>query len=108
LCARILDDGWSIPGTRWRIGIDPLLGLFPAGGDTLGFLVGLYIPYCAHRLACPKSLIGRMLGNLVIDAIVSAIPVLGDLFDFAFKANRRNVELLRSWMDSSATSLGKP
>ena len=97
--ARLLDDGFLIPGTTWRIGLDPLMGLIPGWGDLLSAIASLYIPYCGIRMRCPRSLVLRMLLNIGLDALVSVIPVLGDLFDFAFKANRRNSNILADWWE---------
>jgi hypothetical protein len=97
--ARLLDDGWLIPGTRWKIGLDPVIGLIPGWGDAISTAISLYVPYCGMQLKCPKSLVMKMLLNIGLDALISVIPVLGDLFDFGFKANRRNALLLRDWWE---------
>ena len=96
--AWLLDDLVRIPGTRIRIGLDPVLGLLPGGGDVAAGLIGVYTLLAASRAGAPPSVILRMAGNIVVDLLVGAIPLLGDLFDFGFKANRRNVDLLERYV----------
>ena len=93
--AHLLDEAFRIPGTRWRIGLDGLAGFVPGIGDGVTALVALYPVLEAYRHGAPPALLARMLANLGIDTAVGAVPILGDIFDVAFKANRRNVELLR-------------
>jgi len=94
LVARLLDNAIGIPGTGVRIGIDPLLGLFPGLGDVAGAALSGYIVLLAARRGASTSVIVRMLGNVAIDTAVGSVPVLGDLFDIAWKSNARNVALL--------------
>jgi len=98
--ARLLDDIATIPGTRIRVGLDSLFGLLPAGGDVLGGALSAWIIVAAARLGAPPAVIARMGGNVLLDTVVGAVPVLGDLFDIAFRANRRNVNLLRSYVET--------
>lgn len=84
----------SIPVGRWRIGLDPIIGLIPGLGDWLGAVASLYIVYEAARLGMPKSVLGRMAGNILVETIIGAVPVLGDVFDFAWQANARNLQLI--------------
>jgi hypothetical protein len=85
----------SIPiGGGWRIGLDPLLGLIPAVGDWLGAVASLYIVYEAARLGIPVAILLRMLGNIAIETVLGLVPVIGDLFDFAWQANMRNLRLV--------------
>lgn len=93
--ALILDEAFRIPGTRWRIGLDGMIGLVPGIGDALTAAIALYPLAEGWRHGVPKRLLARMLGNVGFDAAVGAIPILGDIFDLRFKSNRRNVELLR-------------
>lgn len=95
-----LDDRFQIPGTRWRIGLDFLIGLIPVGGDILGGLVSLWLVREASRLGAPRALIGRMLGNVGIELLVGLVPFLGDLFDAYWKSNRRNLRLLTDYLDA--------
>ena len=98
LLARLLDQAFRVPGTSWRFGLDPLIGLIPGAGDLLGAALGMYGVWLAGQLGAPSSVIGRMLVNLFIDTAVGSIPVAGDLFDFGFKANTRNHALLEAWL----------
>lgn len=84
-----------MPGTRWRFGLDPLLGLLPVAGDTVGAALSLWIVYQALRLDAPPAVLARMLGNVALDFAAGSIPLLGDLFDAGFKANLKNVALLQ-------------
>jgi hypothetical protein len=92
--AKLLDEAILIPGTNKRIGLDPIIGLIPGGGDTLTMLMSAYIVVEAALLGLPASTLLRMVGNIVIDAFAGTIPVLGDLFDVVSKANTRNLKLL--------------
>ncbi|MEL7244752.1 MAG: DUF4112 domain-containing protein [Cyanobacteria bacterium J06641_2] len=92
--SRVLDKAITIPGTGIGVGLDPILGLLPAGGDFLGVLLSAYIVLEAARLGASKATLGRMTVNIIIDALVGLIPVLGDFFDFAWKANDHNIKLL--------------
>lgn len=89
----LLDDRFRIGG--FRFGLDGLLGLAPGVGDAATGLVAAYVVFEAWRLGASTPTLVRMAANVAIDAAVGSIPVLGDLFDFAWKANRRNLDLLR-------------
>jgi hypothetical protein len=93
---RLLDTAFPIPGTRYRIGLDGLLGLIPGIGDSLGTLLSSYIIFAAARLGAPKQVLLRMVGNVALEGLVGLVPILGDLFDIAWKANIRNLALLRA------------
>ena len=92
--AQVWDAALRVPGTPFAIGLDPLLGLVPGVGDALGAGVALWIVLQAARLGASASTLLQMLGNVAIDALIGAVPVAGDVFDFAWKANLRNVALL--------------
>ncbi len=92
--SRLLDKAIVIPGTGVGIGLDPILGLIPVGGDFLGVMLSAYIVLESARLGVPKRTLGKMVFNIIIDSFVGAVPVLGDLFDFTWKANEHNVKLL--------------
>lgn len=97
-CDRIawwLDDCLRIPGTRFRFGLDAIVGLVPLAGDALGFIVSALTLFRAARSGVPKPLLWKMGRNVAIDFFGSLMPVLGDAFDAVFKAHRRNFELLR-------------
>ena len=92
--SRLLDKAIPIPGTNVGIGLDPILGLLPAGGDFLGILLAGYIVIEAARLGASQTTLGKMFINIAIDALVGVIPVFGDIFDIAWTANERNIKLL--------------
>lgn len=97
----ISDDGLQIPGTRVRLGLDALLGtLLPGAGDALGGVTSATLMYVAWRRGAPRDLLFKMLGNAVADIGVGSIPVVGDLFDLGFHANRRNITLLEDYLRS--------
>ena len=98
--ARLLDDVVTIPGTRIRVGLDALLGLLPGGGDVIGGALSAWIIVAAARLGAPPAVIARMGANVLLDTVVGAVPVLGDIFDIAWRANRRNVDLLGRYLDA--------
>jgi hypothetical protein len=93
--SRLLDTAIVVPGTSIRLGADAAIGLVPGIGDLITTAISSYIVYEAHRLGAPKHLIARMVGNVVIDSVIGAIPLAGDVFDVLWRANRRNVRLLR-------------
>jgi hypothetical protein len=93
--ATLLDSAVTIPGTNVKIGLDPILGLLlPELGDTLTAAVSLTLLGVAFRERVPKLVLARMLINIAIDAFLGAVPVLGDLFDFAFRSNEKNLALI--------------
>ncbi|HEY0020005.1 MAG TPA: DUF4112 domain-containing protein [Longimicrobium sp.] len=95
----VLDNSIPIPGTGRRFGLDAVIGLIPGVGDATGAVMSAYIVVQAARLGAPASSLVRMLLNVGIEALVGAIPFVGDLFDAWFKANARNVALLRGELD---------
>ena len=92
--ARIFDSAFRIPGTQITFGLDPILGLLPGLGDVASPVFSLFFVWHGFRLGVPKVVLARMVLNVVIDTGVGAIPVLGDLFDFGWKANAWNLALL--------------
>jgi hypothetical protein len=96
--ARLFDQAFGIPGTRWRFGIDALFGLVPGLGDVIGALVAVYALHVARTLRAPGTIQLHMLGNIALDALVGTVPLVGDVFDFVFKAQTRNLALLDDWM----------
>ncbi|AXG06418.1 DUF4112 domain-containing protein [Haloplanus rubicundus] len=92
--ARVLDDSVRIPGTDFRIGLDPLLGLLPIAGDAVSGVLSLYIVVESARLGVSSRTLVRMLAHIGIDVAGGSVPVVGDLFDAAWKANTRNVGLV--------------
>jgi hypothetical protein len=91
---KLLDNSIPIPGTSWKIGLDPIIGLIPGIGDFAGALLSGYIVLEAVRAEVPTLTLVRMIANVGIDTLLGAIPALGDVFDAAWKANTMNVALL--------------
>lgn len=102
--SHVLDNAIPIPGTTYRVGIDPILGLVPGAGDFLGTAFSAYIVMEAAMLGLPRQTLVRMVFNILLDEVVGAVPVLGDWFDFGFKANTRNMALLETHMASPQSS----
>ena len=94
----LLDNSIPIPGTRFRLGIDQLIGLVPGIGDLIGGLLSLYIIVESARIGVPRGLLARMGWNVAVDTLVGEVPILGDLFDIGFKANIRNLALLDRYL----------
>jgi len=92
--SQLLDSAFVVPGTSYRIGLDPILGLVPGLGDLVSPLFAIGILWQARDLAIPRVVQLRMIFNVAIDALLGAVPVMGDLFDFAWKANNMNLALL--------------
>jgi hypothetical protein len=92
--ARLLDSAIEIPGTSFRIGLDPILGLVPGIGDLISPLFTVILLWRAREMGIPRVVQLRMIVNVAIDTLAGAVPVLGDVFDFAWKANNRNLALL--------------
>ncbi len=103
LLSRVLDTWFRIPGTSIRFGIDGILGLVPGIGDILGGLASTIIIFAAWVRGAPYVTIARMLVNLALEVIIGAIPVLGDAFDIAWRANRRNYALLMHHIEEPRT-----
>jgi hypothetical protein len=95
LLARLMDSQFQIPGSNIRFGLDALIGLIPGVGDFAGSLVSGYIIFICARNGASGFLLARMTLNILIDALIGSIPLIGDLFDFAYKANKRNLKLMR-------------
>ncbi len=102
--AELLDDRFRMPLTGWRFGLDGLIGLIPGAGDLITAALSVYIIYRARRLGVPLRIRARMAANVALDLFLGAAPVAGDLFDFAWKANRRNLRLIEEHLDASAVS----
>lgn len=93
LVARVMDDGVRVPGTDARVGLDPVLGVMPGGGDLLAAGISTYIVLEAARLGVSYVTLVKMLANVAVDTATGAIPVVGTIVDAVFKANRRNLAL---------------
>lgn len=91
-----LDGLFRVPGTGWRFGLDSLIGLVPNVGDTLTALPAFYILIAGVRYGVPKITLVRMAFNIGLDYVVGAVPFIGDAFDFFWKANKQNLDLIRT------------
>ena len=98
-----LDQAFALPGTRWRFGLDAVIGLVPGLGDVAGALVAAYAMHVARRLNAPPAVQMHLLSNIALDAVIGIVPIVGDVFDFAFKAQTRNLALLAPTVRPSAT-----
>lgn len=92
--SHVLDNAIAIPGLGYRVGLDPLIGLLPGGGDIMAGLISIYVVAEAARLGVPAATLGRMGINILIEVLMGTFPVVGDFFDVVWKANARNVDLL--------------
>jgi hypothetical protein len=95
MLASLLDDFFRIPGTSWRFGLDPLVGLIPGFGDLITSVASFLIIFAAWQRRMPKVTMARMMANVAIDTFVGSIPLAGDAFDAAWKSNRKNLALLQ-------------
>ncbi len=105
--SHLLDNAIPIPGTSYRIGIDPLIGLLPGGGDFVGSILSAYIVVEAARMGVPRKILVQMVSNIVLDTVSGTVPVLGDLVDVAFKANSKNVAILEEHLNVPRQQLGR-
>ena len=101
-----MDQGLRVPGTSIRFGLDPIIGLVPGLGDAAGALLGGAILLEAVRSRAAHYTLLRMSGNIALDALIGAIPLLGDLFDFGWKANTRNLQLLERHLETPVKAHG--
>jgi hypothetical protein len=102
--SRLLDSAFVIPGTRYRFGFDALIGLVPGLGDAVSAVFSGYVILQAARLGAPKSVVTRMIANVALDTLVGWVPILGDIFDVAWKSNLRNMALLESHLRQPAAA----
>ena len=98
IITKLFDQAFAVPGTKWRFGLDALFGLVPGLGDIAGGIVAVYALRVARNLNAPPAIQLHMLSNIALDALVGMVPILGDLFDFAFKAQTRNLALLDAFV----------
>ncbi|HZB27184.1 MAG TPA: DUF4112 domain-containing protein, partial [Gemmatimonadales bacterium] len=101
---RLLDNAITVPGTRFRFGLDALIGLVPGIGDAIGAVFSSFIVYQAARLGASNATLARMVGNVALDTVVGQVPLLGDLFDAGWKANSRNLDLLEAHLERPAST----
>ena len=95
MLARLFDTAFILPGTNIRFGVEAIMRLVPGIGDAAASALSCYLLYEAHRLQVPSPVFARMAANVAIEGVVGAIPFLGDMFDVGFRANRRNVAILK-------------
>jgi hypothetical protein len=95
----ILERSFVIPGINRPVGLDALIGLIPVVGDLIAAAMGAYIVWEARNLGLPKWKLWRMAGNIAFDTAVGAVPVAGDLFDFMFRSNTRNLRIIKRHLD---------
>ena len=104
--ARVMDSMVAIPGTKIRLGVDALLGLVPVIGDVVSHAISSYIIWEARRIGVSRWTMARMVGNSLTDFAIGIVPLVGDAFDVAFRANMRNLALLKREMERKG--LGRP
>ena len=106
--ARLMDGAFVLPGTNIRLGLDSIIGLVPVAGDVISGLVSSYLIWEARQIGAPQWLIARMVANTLLDTTIGAIPVVGDAFDIMFRANMKNMALLRRHMDKHGLKRSAP
>ncbi|MFC0684505.1 DUF4112 domain-containing protein [Novosphingobium clariflavum] len=92
---RVLENAFTIPGLRRKVGLDAVVGLVPVAGDVVSALLGMYLVWEARNLGMSKWQLARMTANVGADTLLGAIPVVGDAFDFLFRSNTRNLKIIR-------------
>ena len=92
--AWLIDGAFSLPGTRFRFGLNSVIGLLPVGGDAVLGAISLFIVYEAAQLGVPRAKLARMVANVALETVGGSVPILGDLFDMALKANLRNIAII--------------
>ncbi|MEG5044142.1 DUF4112 domain-containing protein [Microcoleus sp. B4-C1] len=98
--SHLLDNAIPIPGTKYRIGLDPILGLIPGGGDVITSIFAGYVVFKSAQMGVPQETLVKMAANIVFDTVAGTVPVAGDLLDVAWKANVKNIELLDAHLGS--------
>lgn len=106
--SRLADNAITVPFTRFRIGFEPLIGLIPVVGDFAGLVMSSYVLVEAHRAGAGADVKRRMIRNMAIDFVGGLVPVVGDAFDFAWKANARNAQLLRNYLETELQPKTEP
>jgi hypothetical protein len=102
----LIDGAFSLPGTRYRFGLNSIIGMLPVGGDAVLGVISLYIIYEAAQLGLPRSKLARMLANVGVEVLGGSVPVVGDLFDMALKANLRNLAIIEDHMRGARRGAG--
>jgi hypothetical protein len=96
---RLLEGLFTIPGTNQRVGLDVLMGLIPVGGSAVAAIMGSYLAWEARNLGMSKTAVVRMAGNIGVDALLGAIPVVGMVPDLFFRSNTRNLKIIKRYLD---------
>ncbi len=105
---KVLDELFEVPGTSFKVGLDPIIGLIPVAGDAVAALVGGWVILEAARFGIPRIVLARMVLNLSVDLAIGLIPLIGDLTDFVFTSNSRNLDLFRRHaLDPGASTRGQ-
>ena len=97
----LLERAFTLPGTSRRVGLDAVIGLIPVVGDVIAAAMGAWLIWEARNLGMSKFHLARMTGNLAFDTAVGAVPLLGDVFDFLFRSNSRNLRIVKRWLDKN-------
>ena len=105
--SRLMDTAFRIPGTPFRIGWDPIIGLLPGVGDLIDTAFSAYLLFLASQFGLPKNVLGWMVFNIGLEAIVGSIPLIGDVFDAFYKSNIRNLALLEKHLQVSEPDLSE-
>ena len=109
--SRLMDSAFGIPGTKFRIGLDPIIGLVPGAGDLVDTAFSAYLIYLATRFNIPRETLGKMIYNISLEAVVGSVPLVGDIFDAFYKSNMRNLALLEAHLEAvepELTEVAKP
>lgn len=99
LLSKRLDNSILLPGSTYKIGLDPIIGLIPVVGDILGGFISIYIMHSGIRMGVSRSVVMKMFGNIALEFLVGWIPIVGDLFDALWKSNQRNIRLIEKEFD---------
>ncbi len=98
--SRLMDTAIGIPGTKFRIGLDPIIGLVPGAGDIVDTAFSAYLIYLATRFNIPQKTLGKMIYNIGLEAVIGSVPLVGDIFDAFYKSNMRNLALLEEHLEA--------
>lgn len=105
--SRLMDSAIGIPGTKFRIGLDPIIGLIPGAGDLVDTAFSAYLIYLATRFNIPRQTLGKMIYNIGLEAVIGTVPLVGDIFDAFYKSNMRNLALLEAHLEAAEPELAE-
>ncbi|NJK65156.1 MAG: DUF4112 domain-containing protein [Microcoleus sp. CSU_2_2] len=105
--SRLMDSAFGIPGTKFRIGLDPIIGLVPGAGDLVDTAFSAYLIYLATRFNIPRETLGKMIYNISLEAVIGSVPLVGDIFDAFYKSNMRNLALLEEHLEAVEPELAE-